>query len=64
MYLLFMYYVYSMSNQNKIYTFKNVYIVYFNFCFNFLEISSYKLYFLALYYFILKISILVTLQYN
>ena len=53
-----------MSNQNEIYNLKNVYIVYFNLCFNFLQISSYKLYFLALYYFILKNSILVILKYN
>ena len=53
-----------MSNQNKIYHLNNICIVYFNLCFNLLQISSYKLYFLALYYFILKNCILVTLQYN
>ena len=53
-----------MSNENKIYNLKNVYIVYFILCFNFLKISSYKVYFLALYYFLLKNSILITIQYN
>ena len=64
MYLLFIYYVYSMSNENEIYNLKIVYTVYFILCFNGLKISSYKVYFLALYSFILKNSILVTLQYN
>ena len=63
-YFLFIYYVYSMSNENKIYNLKNVYIVYFNLCIYFLKISSFKVYFRALYYFLLKNSILVTLQYN
>ena len=53
-----------MCNENKIYNLKNVYIVYFNFCIYFLKISSYKVYFPALYYFHLKNSMLVTLQYN
>ena len=53
-----------MLNENKIYNLKNVYIVYLNLFFNFLKISSYKLYFPALYYFHFKNSILVTLQYN
>ena len=53
-----------MSNENKIYNLKNVYIVYFILCFNFLKISSYKVYFPVLYYFIFKNSILVTLQCN
>ena len=53
-----------MSNENEIYNIKNVYIVYVILCFNFLKISSCKVYFLALYYFILKNSILVTLKYN
>ena len=63
-YLLFIYYVYSMSSQNTIYNLKNVYTIYFNLCFNVLKILKYKMYFLALYYIILKNSILVTLQYN
>ena len=63
-YFLFIYYVYSMINENKIYNLKNVYIVYCISFFNFLKISSNKMYFPALYYFILKYSILVTLQYN
>ena len=53
-----------MSNENKIYNLKNVYIVYFILCFNFLKTSSFKVYFLPLYYFILKNSILVKFQYN
>ena len=53
-----------MSNENKIYNLKNVYIVYFILCFNFLKISSFKVYFLALYYFILRNNILGKLQYN
>ena len=63
-YSLFIYNVYYMSNQNKNFNLKNVYNVYFNLCFNFFKISSYKVYFLAMYYVILKNSILVTLQYN
>ena len=62
MYLLFIYYVYSLNNQNKIFNLKNEYIVYFILCF--LKISLYKMYFLASLYFIFKNSILVTLQYN
>ena len=53
-----------MSNKSKIYNLKNVYIVYFILCFNFSKISSYKVYFPVLYYFILKNSIVVKLQYN
>ena len=48
-----------MSNENEIYNLKNVYIVYLILCFNFLKISSFKVYFLALYYFILKKDYLV-----
>ena len=62
MYLLFIYYRYSFSNQNKNFNLKNVYIVYFIFCF--LKISRYKMYFLASFYFIFKNSIIVTLQYD
>ena len=61
-YLLFIYYVKFLSNQNKIFNLKIEYIVYFILCF--LEISKYKMYFLASFYFIFKNSILVTLQYN
>ena len=53
-----------MSSESQIENLKNIYIVYFILCFNFLKISSFEVYFLALYYFILKNSILVTLQYN
>ena len=53
-----------MSNKSKIYNLKNVCTVYFILCFNSLKISSYKVYFPDLYYFILQNSILVTLQYN
>ena len=62
MYLLFIYYVYSLSNQKKIFNLKIVYIVYFILCF--LKISRYKMYFLASFYFIFNKNILVTLQYN
>ena len=53
-----------MSNQNDIYNLKTVYIVYFNLCVIFLEISTKKVYFIAVYYFIFKNNILVGLQYN
>ena len=63
-YFLFIYYVYSMSNENKFYNLKNLYIVHFNLYFNFLKISSYKVYFPVLYYFLFKNSILIRLKYN
>ena len=59
MYLLFIYYVYSFSSQNKNFNLKIVYVI---LCF--FKISRYKMYFLASFYFIFKNSILVTLQYN
>ena len=64
-YLLFIFYVYSMSNENQLYNLKMVYIVYFFgfVCYNFVKNSSCKVYFLALYYLILKNCILVTLKY-
>ena len=62
MYLLFIYYVYSLNNQNKIFNLKIVYILYFILCF--LKISRYKMYFIASFYFIFKNNILVTLQYK